>query len=158
MLQPHPPAPPAQHGESNAGSTGTHAALLAPHHVTLWRHTDGTSHHRRTEPLELELPDFDPATTVVLFPSPGADVLGSPSCPPFTRAVVIEGSWRKATGLLQRHPKLQAMRRVALPPDTRTVFWRRGEGTFRCVCACVRVVDRGLGGSGFGVWGCGVGF
>lgn len=54
-----------QHGESNAKATGTQAALLAPDHVTLRRHADGSSHHRRTDPLALALPDYDPQRTVV---------------------------------------------------------------------------------------------
>jgi hypothetical protein len=173
----------------------------------LWRHEDGTSHHRRQDPLALQLPAWDPATTVVLFPqgpatpiigphgalttpapgnsppapqqarqqqqhgssepeappgaagppphgdpttlpaprtaepqpSPGAAaaaVAASPGAacvhatPSFKRVVVLEGSWQKARGLL-RHPSLRGLRCVQLPPDVRTAFWRRGEGTFR---------------------------
>jgi hypothetical protein len=65
------------HGESNAQATGTHAAMLAPQCVTLWRHNDGTSHHRRQPASKLQLPDWDPATTAVLYPeSPETPVVG----------------------------------------------------------------------------------
>ena len=47
--------------------TGAHAALLAPEDVRLWRHA-GSSTSRRREALSLELPEYDPASTVVLFP------------------------------------------------------------------------------------------
>ena len=56
-----------QHGETNAMGTGAHAALLAPEDVRLWRHA-GSSTSRRREALSLELPEYDPASTVVLFP------------------------------------------------------------------------------------------
>lgn len=57
-----------QHGETNAKGTGVHAALLAPEDARIFRHHSGTSHNRRQDPLNLELPDYDLATTVVLFP------------------------------------------------------------------------------------------
>ena len=56
------------HGETNAQSTGIHAALLAPRCITMWRHQDGTSHHRRQDSMALLLPAFDPSTTAVFFP------------------------------------------------------------------------------------------
>lgn len=56
------------HGETNAQSTGTHACMVAPDCVKLWRHQDGKGHHRRQDPLKLDLPDWDPATTAILFP------------------------------------------------------------------------------------------
>lgn len=48
--------------------TGIHAALLAPADVTLHRHESGNGHHRRQDPLSLQLSDYSPDTTVVLFP------------------------------------------------------------------------------------------
>lgn len=56
------------------------------------------------------------------------DVVGS--CAPFERVVVLDGSWRKAHAMLQ-HPSLRGLRRVQLPTNVRTVFWRRGAGEFR---------------------------
>ena len=58
-----------QHGETNARATGVHAAILAPDSVRVLRHTSGSSHHRRQDPMRLALPAYDPATTVVLFPA-----------------------------------------------------------------------------------------
>ena len=58
-----------QHGETNARATGVHAAILAPDSVRVLRHESGTSHHRRQDPMQLSLPEYDPATTVVLFPA-----------------------------------------------------------------------------------------
>lgn len=49
--------------------------------------------------------------------------IGAPDCPSFSRAIVLEGSWQKAKGLLMRHPKLQGLKRVQLPGDVRTVYW-----------------------------------
>lgn len=121
------------HGESNSQATGTHAALLAPKHVTLWRHTDGSSHHRRQVVDSLSLPDYDPATTVVMFPeAKDTPVLTSTSSLPeaVTKVVVLEGTWRKARHLLN-HPKLRGLPRMQLPLTSRTIFWRRGSGTFK---------------------------
>lgn len=58
----------AQHGETNAKATSTHAALLARGDVRIFRHNSSTTHHRRQQSLSLKLPDYDPKTTVVLFP------------------------------------------------------------------------------------------
>eukprot|EP00884_Botryococcus_braunii_P012690 jgi/Botrbrau1/21421/Bobra.0216s0036.1 len=119
----------AQHGETNAKATSTHAALVASDDVRIFRHSSSTSHHRRQQYLSLELPDYDLETTVVLFPEgKETDVVGQ--CRPFQRVVLLEGSWRKARTLLS-HPKLQPLRRVQLPLSLRSTFWRHGDGTFR---------------------------
>lgn len=120
-----------QHWETNARSTALHAALLAPGDVTLHRHA-GTATSRRCDLLNLQLPDFDPATTVVLFPGgPHTEVVGQPGCAPFRRVVLLESSWKKAHGLL-RHPKLAGLRCVQLPAGHLSDFcWRRGDGGFR---------------------------
>ncbi|KAF6263866.1 hypothetical protein COO60DRAFT_1634801 [Scenedesmus sp. NREL 46B-D3] len=207
------------HGESNAQATGTHAAVLAPQCVTLWRHNDGTSHHRRQPASKLQLPDWDPQSTAVLYPEspetpvvglwgrleqhgsgrqedkqhrhqqgqgqnegvwnartrqlsehqtqqqPAAELLllsalqqlacgsqrrsttsgGTSSSPagsssdssgqqpsgfPYKSIVILEGSWAKARTLL-KHPKLAALPRLQLPPTVRSLFWRRGTGSFR---------------------------
>ena len=90
---PPPPRPQidiVQHGETNARSTALHAALLAAADVALHRYADSKT-SRRCDPLDLQLPDFDAATTVVLFPEgPQTDVVGQ--CPPFERVVVL-GRW-----------------------------------------------------------------
>ncbi|KAL4423373.1 hypothetical protein ABPG77_004304 [Micractinium sp. CCAP 211/92] len=76
------------------------------------------------------LPDYDLATTVVLFPDwPQADVVGQ--CAPVERVVVLESNWKKAPGML-RHPALARLRRAQLPPGLRSQYtWRRGDGSFR---------------------------
>ncbi len=76
-----------QHGETNARSTALHAALLASADVKVHRHANTTT-SRRCDPLDLPLPDFDPAATVVLFPEgPETPVVGQ--CLPFQRVVVL---------------------------------------------------------------------
>lgn len=203
------------HGETNAQATGTHAAVLAPQCVTLWRHNDGTSHHRRQPAHKLQLPDWDPKTTAVLFPeSPDTPVVGlwgrleqaqyqqllqqqakraqqqqqanqqvgaveqqregtciaavtqvrellqelrlscSADAPllssllpplrqqqqqqqlfPYKAVVILEGNWAKARVLL-RHPKIASLPRIQLPPAVRSLFWRRGTGSFRAAVDC----------------------
>lgn len=76
-----------QHGETNARSTALHAALLAAADVRLHRHA-GTSTTRRCDPLDLPLPDYDPSTTVVLFPE-GTQTPVVGQCLPFDRVVVL---------------------------------------------------------------------
>jgi hypothetical protein len=208
------------HGESNAQATGTHAAVLAPQCVTLWRHNDGTSHHRRQPASKLQLPDWDPQTTAVLYPeSPETPVVGlwgrleqhrsskhakkqqqqqgedgvhggvrqaveqqqhaaaeqqllvvlqqlacsdatTASCSftgsnssassltgssssssehaspfPYRTVIILEGNWAKARTLL-KHPKLATLPRLQLPPNVRSLFWRRGTGSFRAAVDC----------------------
>uniref|UniRef100_A0A383VAL2 tRNA-uridine aminocarboxypropyltransferase 1 n=1 Tax=Tetradesmus obliquus TaxID=3088 RepID=A0A383VAL2_TETOB len=206
------------HGESNAQATGTHAAVLAPQCVTLWRHNNGTSHHRRQPASKLLLPDWDPATTAVLYPeSPETPVVGlwgwlehhgnskqqqqqvgevdsggaehaaeqqqlltalqQLSCSPadaalaaaaaaqggsgsaaaggpdavttssssssgqqvspfpYKAVVILEGNWAKARTLL-KHPKLASLPRLQLPQNVRSLFWRRGTGSFRAAVDC----------------------
>jgi hypothetical protein len=196
------------HGETNAQSTGIHAALLAPQSVTMWRHQDGTSHHRRQDGMALQLPAFDPSTTAVLFPESsttpvvghwghlvvpqaegdaagdelqeGTDHSDGQACCggipldeshaidfpserraieqmlqdsresskwcatgddrcvfPYKAVVVLEGNWAKARGLL-RHPCIAPLPRIQLPTNVRTLFWRRGEGSYRAA------VDEGV--------------
>jgi hypothetical protein len=211
------------HGESNAQATGTHAAVLAPQCVTLWRHNDGTSHHRRQPASKLQLPDWNPATTAVLYPeslqtpvvglwgrlqqhgsstqeekqqqqqqgkdevcggvrqaaaeqqllvelrqlacsdataascspsgsnatssssSSSTSTTTSSSCSsssseaaspfPYRTVIILEGNWAKARTLL-KHPKLAALPRLQLPPNVRSLFWRRGTGSFRAAVDC----------------------
>jgi hypothetical protein len=247
------------HGESNAQATGTHAAVLAPQCVTLWRHNDGTSHHRRQPASNLQLPDWDPVTTAVLYPespetpvvglwgqleqhgssrqsnnrmqqqqpateqqlsealqqlscgpvnsssgsscsrpaaaelsgcsisaaaaaaaamhgsvqafanasssvaaasTPGSHIHSSSSSSsssnsnggstssnstnssrqpasafPFKTVVILEGNWAKARTLL-KHPKLASLPRLQLPQNVRSLFWRRGTGSFRAAVDC----------------------
>ncbi|PSC70879.1 DTW domain containing [Micractinium conductrix] len=128
-----------QHGETNARSTALHAALMAPADVQLHRHAGSTT-SRRCDPLALQLPEWDPASTAVLFPEgPDTPAVGDPACPPFQQLVVLESNWRKARGLL-RHPRLAGLPRVQLPREVcSTEFeWRRGDGSFR------GAVDEGL--------------
>ncbi|KAL4448244.1 hypothetical protein ABPG75_005463 [Micractinium tetrahymenae] len=84
-------------------------------------------------PAAALLPDFNLATTVVLFPEgPQTDVVGQ--CAPFERVVVLESNWKKAPGML-RHPALARLRRVQLPPGLRSEYtWRRGDASFRGAC------------------------
>ncbi|PRW45219.1 DTW domain-containing 1 [Chlorella sorokiniana] len=121
------------HGETSTRSTALHAALLAPAQVRVFRHDAGSS-RRRCDPLDLQLPDWDAATTAVLFPEgPNTPAVGSSSCPPFQTLVVLESSWRKAKGLLA-HPQLARLPRVQLPPEAcggSEFTWRRGDGSFR---------------------------
>ena len=65
----------------------------------------------------LQLPDWDAATTAVLFPKgPNTPSLGSSSCPVLRTLVVLESNWHKARVLLQ-HPQLARLPRVQLPPE-----------------------------------------
>lgn len=84
-----------QHGETNARSTALHAALLAPLDATIYRHP-GSRTSRRCDLLDLPLPAYDAATTVVLFPEEGADVVGR--CAPFERVVVLGERARREGG------------------------------------------------------------
>eukprot|EP00873_Tetraselmis_striata_P004352 jgi/Tetstr1/424616/TSEL_015138.t1 len=120
-----------QHGEINSKGTGLHAALLAPDDVRLIRHADGTSTHRRTHVHDLNLPEYPPSTTAILFPArQDTPVVGAADCPQFERIIVLDGNWKKAASLLM-HNALAGLPCVQLPENVRTTYWRRGTGEFK---------------------------
>ncbi|CAI5497285.1 unnamed protein product [Closterium sp. Naga37s-1] len=98
-------------------STGVHAAVLAPAHVTLHRWPD--VHARR-------LPQFHARDTVVLFPSAKAREVGEMSAEErrrVKRVVLLEGKWKGASALLAL-PQLASLPHVRLPSSIRSAFWR----------------------------------
>ncbi|GJP55762.1 hypothetical protein CLOM_g14691 [Closterium sp. NIES-68] len=98
-------------------STGVHAAVLAPAHVTL---------HRWADIEAGGLPRFDPADTVVLFPSGDAREVGDMGAEErrrVKRVVLLESKWKGAPALLSLR-QLSSLPHIRLPGCIRSAFWR----------------------------------
>jgi DTW domain-containing protein YfiP len=54
---------------------------------------------------------------------------------PYKTIVILEGNWAKARTLL-KHPKIATLPRIQLPQNVRSLFWRRGTGSFRAAVDC----------------------
>jgi hypothetical protein len=95
-------------------STGLQACLVAPAQARLIEFPG-------------EVPAYDPATTVVLFPTEDALDIWDPALDlsQVTTAVVIEATWQKASAVIA-HPNLAKLRKVRLRERVST-FWRSQE-------------------------------
>lgn len=93
-------------------SSSIHAKVLAPADTEICQFPD-------------EIPNFDPATTVVLFPSEGAKILSEfEHLEAIRNVVVIDSTWQK-TGRVLLHPHLQSLPHVKLAnPPEESRFWR----------------------------------
>lgn len=102
-------------------ATGVHAAVLCRGQVHL-------------QSLE-ELPQLDPTRSVVMFPSDDALLPDQLSVEELGHVIIIDSKWRKAREL-NDHPSLQGMKRVKLPGNPRSSFWRfhTAETTDEGVC------------------------
>ena len=113
--------------DQQAKSTGIHAKVLCPDDVRVVNFPD-------------ELPDYDPDTTVIGYPSEQALTLWdmAPSeLATVRRVLLIDSAWKKSRGIVQ-HPKLRQLRHVKLhAPPRESRFWRyHGAGD-----GCVSTVE-----------------
>merc|ERR1711991_279708 len=70
-----------------------------------------------------EIPEYDPETTVLLFPSASAvDILDYPKLSTLKRVVVIDSQWQKTNGIVS-HPSLAKLDTVIIQSRS-TYFWR----------------------------------
>jgi hypothetical protein len=134
--------------DQQAKSTGIHAKVLCPDDVRVVNFPD-------------ELPDYDPDTTVIGYPSEQALTLWdmAPSeLATVRRVLLIDSAWKKSRGIVQ-HPKLRQLRHVKLhAPPRESRFWRyhgAGDGcvstveALRCfVMECDDIARRAPGGAG----------
>lgn len=95
-------------------STGLHSCLLAPSQARLIEFPN-------------EIPEYDPESTVILFPTEDAHDMWDPTLDfsKITKAVVIEATWQKA-GSVIAHPNLANLKKVRLRERVST-FWRHQE-------------------------------
>eukprot|EP01086_Lenisia_limosa_P001562 TRINITY_DN13082_c0_g1_i1.p1 TRINITY_DN13082_c0_g1~~TRINITY_DN13082_c0_g1_i1.p1 ORF type:complete len:253 (+),score=16.71 TRINITY_DN13082_c0_g1_i1:58-816(+) len=89
-------------------ATSIHAKVLAPEDVSV--HSN------------LEIPEFDPETTVLLFPSEDAQSLDELDFDKVANVVFIESTWQTCGGILQ-NPSVEGIPRVKIP-NRETLFWR----------------------------------
>ena len=69
------------------------------------------------------VPDYDPETTVLLFPSATAvDILDYPKLSTLKRVVVVDSQWQKTNGIIS-HPNLAKLPCVVISKRS-TYFWR----------------------------------
>lgn len=95
-------------------STSIHLFLVSPGQCAVHKYPE-------------ELPDFDPKSTVLLFPDEKSVSIDDESIDPATikRLVVVESTWQKARSVA-RNPKLARLRRVHIRQKEGT-FWRHQE-------------------------------
>lgn len=100
--------------ESIRKSTGIHACVLAPRQC-------------RIVAFPSQVPDYDPDSTVLLFPSPAAVYLDDPSLDFSTikKVILIESTWQKAN-TVAAHPNFANLRHVRIR-DRVSTFWRYQE-------------------------------
>lgn len=89
-------------------STAMHARLLASEDVTVYEYPD--------------VPEFDPRTHVLAFPSDTAIPIGELDPQSFSAIVFVDSQWNRAGGIM-RHEHLQALRCVKIQ-EYKTAFWR----------------------------------
>lgn len=69
------------------------------------------------------VPDYDPAETILLFPSSDAvDVADYPLLSKVKRVVVVDSQWQKTNGIIS-HPNLKKLPCVVIS-KRKTYFWR----------------------------------
>jgi hypothetical protein len=104
-------------GENVKKSTSIHACILAPDHARFLEH-----------PAELPAEGYDPATTLLLYPTADAVHLDDVRCidaRAVRRVLVIESTWGKSDAVAS-HPALAHLRRVKIRSREST-FWRYQE-------------------------------
>ena len=121
-----------------------HACILSPlscRFITLPHHGH-TAQPAEDEKLEAEaepaVPPYDPATTLVLYPSPSAVPLSDPSIahllPNVRTVVVIESTWQKG-GAVYSHPQLALNRLQAVRlSEYESTYWRYQELGRHALC------------------------
>lgn len=69
-------------------------------------------------------PEYDPSSTVLLFPGPDAVLPQAIDWSVISRILIIDGTWSQASSINSRSQHLGNLCRVTLPTTDRTVFWR----------------------------------
>lgn len=139
-------------------ATSIHAKVLVPNQVRLIDLFTGAANSNRTLSRPAggssvsdsgecgvlrEIPEYDPASSVILFPDDSSTTFnefvaaeGTPSVDIVT-LIIIDSPWRKAQ-ILRKHPRLAHLRSVRLERPPPSHFWRyHSEGT-----GCVSSVRR----------------
>jgi hypothetical protein len=96
-------------------STSIHACILSPSHCRFLEHPHEIPSH------------YDPATTILLYPTADAVYLDDPRIDlrGIERVIVIEATWSKSD-VVASHPSLKSLRRVKIR-DHESTFWRYQE-------------------------------
>lgn len=105
--------------ELEGKSTVIHAKLLAPHDTSFF-HFD----RKADENGGLEAAGFDPAGSVVLFPSPDAKAISEIDWSQVRQLVVLDGTWQQAKAMCGCSPMLNSLPKVRLSTANKTFFWR----------------------------------
>ena len=110
--------------EANSKSTGVHAPVLSDARLFSYSaaDTDDAEAHGN------QLPDYDPATTVLLFPSATSRSLQDmgPELAVVRTAVIVDCTWSQAAGILS-DVRLSALPHVHIASE-QTLFWRHQRG------------------------------
>ena len=94
--------------EKPSKSTAVHAVVLSP---------QARMHESP------EVPEYDPETSVLLFPSATAvDIVDYPKLATLQRVIVIDSQWQKTNGIIA-HPNLAKLPCVVISKRS-TYFWR----------------------------------
>ncbi|CAM9221541.1 unnamed protein product [Discosporangium mesarthrocarpum] len=108
-------------GKERKKSSGVQVGVMAPNSVQL-------------VPFEGDIPDYDPATTFVVFPSHESvcwDELKPEDLQSAKGLILVDSRWER-TGPILNHPKLSGLRHIRIRhPPKQSRFWRwhlRGEG------------------------------
>lgn len=96
--------------EKRSKSTALHAAILCPQDALL------------VESKLLEIPDYDPERSLLLFPSKDAKEIQEIDYNSYDRIIVIDGSWSQARSMASRVSTV--FKRHVKITNTPTMFWR----------------------------------
>ena len=133
--------------EHNSKSTGVHAPILSAARLISYSQDDGA------------LPAYDPATTVLLFPSARSTSLQALGAKLSTvrTAVIVDCTWSQAHGILSDE-RLSSLPHVHIEAQ-KTLFWRYQKGktedhlaTIEAVYFFCRQFHEALHGSGAPGW------
>jgi DTW domain-containing protein YfiP len=128
-------------------NTANLAHLALPNSEIRLRGEKKFAHDRASEP---PLPEFDPATTALLFPSEDSIELNEQTVGQFPKGltlVVPDGSWRQAQRVPVREPAVKNIPRLRLPPGPPSNFRLRHSpheshlSTFEAIARALGVLE-----------------
>lgn len=105
--------------ELEGKSTAVHAKLLAPEDTTFWQFD-----RKQDDDGGLGVNGFDPANTVILYPSSDSKPVSDVDWSSVKQLVVLDGTWQQAKAMCSVSPILNSLPKVHLSTENRTVFWR----------------------------------
>ncbi|KAJ1955883.1 hypothetical protein EC988_001641 [Linderina pennispora] len=98
-------------GENDGKSTALHAKVIAPEDVQVTIYSEDV------------LSEIDTERTVLLFPGPDATDISEVDLASYDHAIVIDGTWQQARGMVRKDSKLHKIPKVTIKPR-KTRFWR----------------------------------